>query len=174
MLTDLIHSIWGAIHLAAAVTALVLGPILFLRVKGGASHRQLGYAYVAAMVITCLAGLPMDAFGAVSPFHILSIVSLATIALGAGFIFAAARIVRRPASRKGLTAGHMHFMAWSYIGLAAAGFAQIGSRIAADSTLFGVPGWSAVIAASALTIAAGAYLTRRAEPGLAKRYFPDG
>ena len=173
MLTELIHSIWGAVHVAAAVAALILGPILFLRAKGGRSHRQLGYAYVAAMAVTSVPGLPMDAFGPVSPFHILSIVSLVTISLGAGFIVFGARLARSEKTRKGLTAGHMQFMAWSYIGLAAAGLAQVGSRLVADSVVFGLPGWGAVIAASALTIAAGALLIRRAEPGLAARYYPD-
>lgn len=173
MLNELIHSVWGAIHVTAAIAALILGPVLFLRVKGGRSHRQLGYAYVAAMVVTCLAGLPMDTFGDVSPFHILSIVSLVTITLGAGFIFAAARIARRATTRQGLTLGHMHWMAWSYIGLAAAGLAQIGSRLVADGAVFGVPGWSAVIAVSGLSVAIGAYLTRRAQPALAERYFPN-
>lgn len=173
MLNELITSVWGATHVAAAVVALILGPILFLRAKGGASHRQLGYVYVAAMAITCLAGLPMDAFGAVSPFHILSIVSLLTIALGAGFIFAASRLKGREKLRGGLIAGHMHWMAWSYIGLAAAGLAQIGSRLVSDGVMFGVPGWAAVAAASGLTIAAGLVLLRRAEPALSARYFPD-
>lgn len=168
----LINSGWGAAHVAAAVTALFLGPILFLRAKGGSAHRQLGYVYIAAMVITCVAGLPLDTFGGISPFHILSIVSLVTIALGAGFIFAAAHLVRANSRRKGLIAGHLHFMAWSYIGLAAAGFAQLGSRFVSQGAMFGAPGWSAVVAASGLTIAVGGFLTRRAEPALARRYFP--
>ncbi|MEQ8435259.1 MAG: DUF2306 domain-containing protein [Oceanicaulis sp.] len=169
----LIHSIWGAIHTGAAVFALLVGPILFLRAKGGVSHRILGYGYVAAMVVVCLAGWPIRNSGAeLSPFHYLSIVSLVTVLLGAAFAFAATRIVRSARSRDGLVHGHLYWMGWSYIGLAAAGLAQVGSRLVSPEEYFGSGGWIAVAVASGAAIGVGALILQWTRPALARRYFP--
>jgi uncharacterized membrane protein len=170
-----IHSLWGAMHTGAAVFALIVGPILFLRAKGGLSHRILGYAYVAAMLVVCLAGWPMRNFaGGLSPFHYLSIVSLVTVLLGAIFAFAATRIVRSAKGRAGLVSGHLQWMGWSYIGLVAAGLSQIGSRLVATGENFGAAGWIAVAGASGAAIGVGALILKWTGPALARRYFPAG
>lgn len=41
----------GLTHTATATAALLLGPAVFFRRKGDRTHRRVGYAYVASMVI---------------------------------------------------------------------------------------------------------------------------
>lgn len=171
-MNDLIHSAWGAAHTGAALAALVLGPVLFLRAKGGLSHRLLGYAYVAAMLVVCVAGWPIRSFGGLSPFHYLSIVSFVTVVLGAVFAFAAARLARTAKGRSGLVDGHLHWMGWSYIGLVAAGLSQLGGRLVAAGPDFGFPAWIPVVGASAVAVGLGALIVSWARPTLARRYFP--
>jgi uncharacterized membrane protein len=45
------------IHLTAAVTALVIGLVLMLRVKGTALHKVLGWTWVIAMGVTAVSSL---------------------------------------------------------------------------------------------------------------------
>jgi uncharacterized membrane protein len=65
--------VWG--HLATIMVALALTPIMLLRRRGDALHRQLGTLWVAAMILTAL-----DSFlvrnanhGSFSFIHLLSI-----------------------------------------------------------------------------------------------------
>ena len=168
---DLIHSAWGAAHTAAAVIALILGPVLFLRVKGDKPHRQFGYAYVAAMLVVCLAGLPMRGFmGTISPFHVLAIVSLVTVTAG---LIAAIVSARSRGGRDGMLYAHMKFMAWSYIGLVAAGLAQFGSRVAAGYGLGGFEIGVSIAVVSLATCFAGATLVNLNAKSLAARYAPN-
>ncbi len=72
-----------AFHTVAAVTALVLGIAILLRPKGTATHKLTGRIWVAAMAITAITSFWIqelrhgDGF---SPIHILSIITLATLA----------------------------------------------------------------------------------------------
>lgn len=168
---DLIHSAWGAAHTGAAVIALILGPVLFLRVKGGKSHRQLGYAYVAAMLVVCLAGLPMRGFmGTISPFHVLAIVSLVTVTAG---LIGALVSANSRSGRPGMVHAHMKFMAWSYIGLVAAGLAQIGTRVAAGYGVGGLEIGVTIAGVSVATCFIGAALINGSAKSLLARYAPD-
>lgn len=72
------------LHIAAALSALVIGSVLMLRPKGRAVHKVLGWTWVAAMVVTAvssffLTGLHGDAF---SLIHILSGWTLVALPMG--------------------------------------------------------------------------------------------
>lgn len=164
---DIIHSWAGGVHAVAAILALVWGGQVLARRKGGQAHRRLGYAYVVAMSVMLLAGLPMMENG-ISPFHGLSVVSAVTLA---GGVVMAIRARHAPTLeiRQGRLYGHFKFMAWSYAGLVAAGVAQLSTRVVV--AVGGMAGfWWAVVLASLAVCAVAAVWMKRAEPVLAARY----
>ncbi len=130
----------GTVHVVLAITCLVLGAMVFLQKKGGQKHRLLGYLYSSALLLVNLSALTVyqDAAGP-GPFHYLALISLAT--LSAGFITA---FLRKPAQWMSM---HAYFMSWSYVGLVAAGIAQIITEFLPFSTAFTVALPSAVIIA---------------------------
>jgi hypothetical protein len=87
----------------------------------------------------------------VGPFHILAVVSLVTLI--SGFIPA---FLRRPVSS--WLDLHAYFMSWSYVGLVAAGVAQIATM---SSSL---PGWFAVGLPSILIVIIGGLLIHTRVP----------
>ena len=114
----------GQIHVAPAVVALVLGPMVFLGRKGTARHRALGGAYVLSMLAVNISALSMyEHSGGVNLFHIFAVVSLGTVAGAMISIWL------------GSVQGHYFFMCWSYFGLAAAGFSQVLPRLAPGAFL---------------------------------------
>jgi uncharacterized membrane protein len=69
-----------AVHLTAAVSALVLGPVVLWARRGGTQrprlHRALGYAWVTLMVMTAVSALFIRDFklpniGGYTPVHLL-------------------------------------------------------------------------------------------------------
>lgn len=114
--------------------------MVFLQKKGGERHRLLGYLYSIALLMVNLSALTVyeDSTGP-GPFHYLALISLAT--LSAGFITA---FLRKPAQWMSM---HAYFMSWSYVGLVAAGIAQIITEFLPLSTAFTVALPSAVIIA---------------------------
>ncbi|KSB89356.1 hypothetical protein AS593_13940 [Caulobacter vibrioides] len=62
------------IHVAAALTALVIGTVLMVGVKGTRLHRALGWSWVAAMATTAVSSLFIREMnhGAMSWIHLLS------------------------------------------------------------------------------------------------------
>lgn len=62
------------VHLLAALTALSIGIVLMMRVKGTALHKALGWSWVAAMGITAVSSLFIRELnhGAFSFIHLLS------------------------------------------------------------------------------------------------------
>jgi uncharacterized membrane protein len=107
----------GLIHVAAAVVALVAGAILLAGRKGTMRHRRLGYLYLGAMAYVNLAAWTVDTHGAIGLFHVLTIVSVATL-VGAHAILLTGRRSR------GRSEAHGAMMAWSYAGVLAAGLGQ--------------------------------------------------
>lgn len=71
-----------AIHLAAALAALAVGAATFLRAKGTYSHRMLGRAWVALMLVTALSTWWIRANGSFSWIHGLSVFVLFALAGG--------------------------------------------------------------------------------------------
>lgn len=71
--------IW--LHLASIMLALALTPVLLWRPRGTRGHRQLGYAWSAAMLLTALDSLFVTTSrpGHFSPIHVLSVATLVLV-----------------------------------------------------------------------------------------------
>lgn len=66
--------VWA--HLATVLIATGLTPMMLLRRRGDARHRQLGTIWVAAMLVTALLSLGVRTGGGFSVIHILSVWTL--------------------------------------------------------------------------------------------------
>jgi len=161
----------GWIHLVASVASVVLGAVVLRRVpKGGRQHRQLGWAYVVAMVtVNATAFMIYRLFGGFGPFHVAAIISIAGIVAGT----LSARRARRAGQaqqelqRAHLVEVHYWWMTFSYVGLIAALASEAITRLPATRAMAGGAGaifGAAVGGATALVFAVGSYLivTRRA------------
>lgn len=133
----------GTAHFALATVSLALGAAMLLQQKGGRRHRLFGYLYAAAMILVNSSALLVhEESQGMGPFHILALVSLAT--LMAGFVPA---FLRWPAESWLQT--HAYFMSWSYVGLVAAGVAQMATKLIG-------PGASPVVITAVLVVVVGA------------------
>jgi len=101
-----------ALHIAAAVLALVLGVVVLARKKGTRSHRLLGRVWVGAMIAVALSSFWIfelrDGAGP-SWIHALSVWTLVSLALAVWFI------------RRGNVRAHQGFMVGTFAGLTIAG-----------------------------------------------------
>ena len=76
---------FGLVHALLGVAALILGLAVLLRRKGTRGHRRLGQAYVLTMALLNVTALMIyDLYGRFGPFHVASLISLATV--GGGFV----------------------------------------------------------------------------------------
>jgi uncharacterized membrane protein len=81
-----------AIHVAFAVSALVLGPLALTSRKGSRLHRSAGYAWVALMLGTALSSLFIRDFrlpnlAGYTPIHIVSLLTFAGIGVALYYVF---------------------------------------------------------------------------------------
>ncbi len=136
----------GTVHVVFAIVALIIGAAVAFRPKDDRRHRLLGYFYAISLFSVNVSALSVyeEAVG-MGPFHILAVISLVTLI--SGFIPA---FLRRPVSRWLIL--HAYFMSWSYVGLVAAGVAQIATM----ST--NLPAWFAVGLPSILVVIIGGLL----------------
>ena len=143
---------FGLAHALLGVAALILGLALLLGRKGTPVHRRIGQAYVLSMLLLNITALMIyDLYGRFGPFHVASVISLATV--GAGFVPV---YLRRP--RAAWIHLHANFMCWSYVGLLAAFVSEVAVRIPGGGFGF------AVIAATAIVVAGGAVLIHTRVP----------
>jgi uncharacterized membrane protein len=139
----MIGSSIGAVHVAAALAALMLGALVIGAPKGTPFHRMIGAGYVAAMVIVNLSALAIYRLtGHVEAFHALALLSLAVLGRGV-----AAALIRRP----GWLSVHYQFMAWSYVSLLAATSSEIVIRLGGKLGLVGGP-WQVIAAGVAVAV----------------------
>lgn len=109
---------FAAGHVAAALTAIVVGGLVVLLPKGVGRHRLIGFIYVVAIVIVDIAALQVHEEAAFGVFHALAVVSLLTVAIGI--------VPLLLGSRSPLALSfHAYSMASSYAGLLAAGAGQV-------------------------------------------------
>lgn len=76
------HSpLWAiALHLGTVLPAVLLGPVILFRRKGGATHRRLGFIWIGMMVTTAIAGFWIrNESGAFSGIHLFSIGTLIAV-----------------------------------------------------------------------------------------------
>jgi uncharacterized membrane protein len=127
--------------------AILLGFCVLILQKGTMLHRRIGVAYWLAMLgLNATALAIYDLFGQWGPFHSLAVVSLLSLAAGGAAVWA-----RRP--RGGWMRLHATCMAWSFAGVLAAFFSEIGARIPGVGLAAGVM-WptAAVMLAAAILI----------------------
>lgn len=157
----------GTLHILSAVSALLLGPSVFVRKKGTALHKKLGYGYVLSMIVlNATAFMIYDLFDGWGVFHYAALVSLVTLLTG--FI---------PAFRKkpgNWMEWHYMGMTWSYVGLSAAAVAETLTRLPLywPAITEYVPGhyfWNAVGIGTFLVCGAGWYLINRRQLGFPRR-----
>ena len=161
-----VHSILGGAHFGSALAALLLGPVLFFRRKGTMFHRLAGYGYVLSMLTVNITALTMyDFTGRPNLFHVFAVMSLASLLPA---MWALQRGVRLKSDR--LLEVHARLMMWSYFGLAAAGLAQVATRLLPP--LLGSFGQAALAIGVALFAASAVcwVIFKLAAPRLAKRY----
>ncbi len=138
----------GAAHVAAAVAALTFGLLVFVLPKGTQLHRAMGFAYTAAMVAVNIAALGIyRSSGHFGPFHLLALLTLATIV---GGIVAASR---------GRIGRHYQMMSFSYLGLLSA----LATQMLIQFPFFrgGFRGMAVGIASALLFTAGGAIILPR-------------
>ena len=72
-------TVW--LHLATIALALVLTPVLLWRVRGTRRHRQLGYVWSAAMMVTAITSyfLRFTHPGQLGPIHILTLLTIVLV-----------------------------------------------------------------------------------------------
>ena len=141
----------GLIHTLFAVLAMLLGSIVLLNAKGIRLHKRIGYAYFASMLLLNLTSFGLHTFGSFGPFHFAATMSLFTII---GGIIPA---IRKRNERWIIQ--HYYFMSGSVVGLYAAFWAEVGTRLfdINDAQYF----WWVVIIASAGTIAIGVVIMKK-------------
>lgn len=112
----------GLIHVIFSIVALVLGFFVLVAAKGTPRHKQIGYAYVVAMLgVNATALMIYRLVGKFWIFHWLAVLSLLTLIAGMYPV-----LVKRNAYYKVM---HFSFMYWSVIGLYCAFMAETFSRL---------------------------------------------
>lgn len=143
----------GTVHLFLGLLAVTLGLAVVVVRKGTAAHRRAGLFYAVVMVLLNATALMIyDLFGGFGPFHALALVSLATVTAGVVPVW-----LRRPRAWLEL---HARFMSWSYAGLIAAFFSEIGTRVP------GVGFTTGVLVPTTVVMLAAALLIHRRIPAL--------
>jgi uncharacterized membrane protein len=107
------------LHVVCAISALLLGVVVFRRRKGTVLHTRLGWAFVACMLGTDVTALFIAHYDSPvsAAFVLLGLWNLAWVSLGVGFAW------RRPSDR--WLTNHYYFMAYAYLGLLAALVARL-------------------------------------------------
>jgi uncharacterized membrane protein len=109
-------SLTVALHLSAALAALALGLAVLARRKGTASHKALGRAWVALMIVVAVSSfwiLEIRKGAGPSWIHLLSAWTLISLACAVVFI------------RRGNVRAHRGFMVGTFLGLAGAGLGAL-------------------------------------------------
>ena len=102
-----------ALHLAAAVGALLLGGMVLAARKGTATHKAMGRTWAALMVAAAVSSFWIKGSGAFSWIHLLSVWTLVSLACAVYFV------------RRGNVRAHQGFMVGTFLGLAGAGLGAL-------------------------------------------------
>ena len=102
-----------ALHLAAALSALMLGTAILGLRKGTRYHRALGRLWVALMLATAFSSFAITRDGTLSWIHLLSAWTLVSLACAVYFV------------RRGHVRAHRGFMVGTYLGLLGAGLGAL-------------------------------------------------
>ena len=162
----MIHDTTGLVHTLAATVAMISGAIVLLRPKGGRIHRLIGYLYASSMIL--MLGTLFAMYRLTGSFNVLhggAIFSTLTLFIGLNYA-----ITRRPVGQWFI--GHYHWMSWPYVGLIAAFFAELSTRLAMPYLAEKFPEmgvfWLMVGLVSAFIVWIGGRWIRRFAPALAR------
>ena len=136
-------------HLAAAISALLVGSVVLLLPKGTATHRAIATVYVLALLLVNIAAFLLHRENAFGVFHALAVASLLTIAVGLSPLILGKRSPQ-------VIAIHAYCMTWSYAGLVAAGCGQLAVTVGQDVGAWVVP----VVIGTVLSLSAVAIFAR--------------
>ncbi|MCE7865079.1 MAG: DUF2306 domain-containing protein [Bacteroidetes bacterium CHB5] len=139
---DFVNSSLGWFHLTTALLAMLAGAFVLATHKGTKRHKQIGYIYIASMILVCASAMGIYRLtGSFGIFHITAIVGFLTLAGGMIPMFL------KNVERK-YKAVHVWFMYYSVLGLYAAFASELSVRIPdkpfysmvgiATGTIFGI------------------------------------
>ena len=119
-----------ALHLAAALLALLLGVVVLSLTKGTKLHKALGRTWVALMLVVAISSFWIVEIGkdSFSVIHLLSAWTLISLALAIWFI------------RCGNVRAHKGFMVGTFLGLAGAGLGALAPGRALSTFLVALVG----------------------------------
>jgi uncharacterized membrane protein len=143
---------FGAIHTAAASIGILTGATQVIRTPRDAFHRRMGYVYVTAMVIADIAVFGVYEFtGTVNFFHALAAFNLFSM----GMALRPMLMKPRPFQWK---INHYMWIAWSYVGLLAAGVTEFLLRVPKVNWVISTVG------GTGLVMLIGGYIVTRLRP----------
>ena len=141
-------SLIGLVHTIFSVVALIAGTAVVATRKGTRWHRTLGHLYLTSMLALNISALFIGRlFGGFGPFHALAVYSLIILVVGMVPV-----LTRWP--KRGWLRWHAAAISGSYVGLVAAFFAEITSRLPGLEQHFGL----VVTVTSVVINAVGFYL----------------
>ena len=121
----------GTIHIAAALIAMVLGLSVYPAAKGTPFHRAIGAGYLVGMVTLNITAIGLYRLtGQVNAFHVLALISLASVIAGLWPL-----VTRKP----GWMTAHLRLIIGSYSGLWTAAMAETISRLPVAQSFFDSP-----------------------------------
>lgn len=86
-MSDILHSSVSAVHLAAALTAMITGTYVLFATKGTLIHRRLGWGYVVSMVILLATAFQIYfLFGRFGVIHWGAVGSVIALLVGIGSV----------------------------------------------------------------------------------------
>ncbi|WP_266365477.1 DUF2306 domain-containing protein [Tellurirhabdus rosea] len=145
----ILHTPVSGLHVTAALLAVFFGTTVVLLPKGTRRHRQLGYAYVASMLVVNGTAFGIyELFGHFGVVHWGAVMSLLTLTGGMGMA-----ILKQPA--KNWRFWHEALMGWSVTGLYAAGLVESTYRMFPAHYF-----WWVTMGLSAITFLTGGFLLR--------------
>ncbi len=148
----------GAVHFYCGLAALALGLVVLLLRKGTRLHRAAGLCYVMAMLALNGAALTLyHLTGHFDVFHALALVSLFGVISGT-----AAAIFRW----KNWLHSHYRAMSFSYVGLLAAGTAEIFVHVPALHVHSAAMGIAVGVAMAVVFGIGGSIVVRRLKPSV--------
>jgi uncharacterized membrane protein len=119
------------VHFTAALSALALGIVMLVRRKGTASHKRLGWAYIAAIAAVAVSSLWIPGFLKFTWIHAINVITIVSLPLTIVHI------------RRGNVRAHAGAMKGLFIGglLIAGGFALVPGRLLGNLVWHGVFGY---------------------------------
>lgn len=120
---DFVNSSLGWFHLATALLAMLAGAFVLATPKGTKRHKQVGYIYVASLILVCASAMGIYRLtGTFGVFHVTAIVGFLTLAGGMIPMF-----IKNLENK--YKAVHVWFMYYSVLGLYAAFASELSVRI---------------------------------------------